>query len=245
MVGGLPSPSEGREALRRQDVGESAATGAAMVYRSSGLGVYAVVVRFSTMPLEKLAMVMNSSQVSGGGQLSKASKIVFAEGPLTPFRTVGRASVVAWFFQYSVMGFIFQLCDRSLSAALGVAPVVYGDQLMARPSDAAMTVGESLRTAGKLCLVPVVAGVSVERQELFFVRIAPGIHRKSILSLLVGPDCRPRPSRAPTAARSTASPRPRPWRPRSGRGTRSGGPAGPRSARTARGTRSWPRRRSA
>ena len=159
MVGGLPSPSEGREALRRQDVGESAATGAAMVYRSSGLGVYAVVVRFSTMPLEKLAMVMNSSQVSGGGQLSKASKIVFAEGPLTPFRTVGRASVVAWFFQYSVMGFIFQLCDRSLSAALGVAPVVYGDQLMARPSDAAMTVGESLRTAGKLCLVPVVAGV--------------------------------------------------------------------------------------
>ena len=27
---------------------------------------------------------------------------------------------------------------------------------------------------------------SVERQELFFVRIAPGIHRKSILSLLVG-----------------------------------------------------------
>ena len=181
MVGGLPSPSEGREALRRQDVGESAATGAAMVYRSSGLGVYAVVVRFSTMPLEKLAMVMNSSQVSGGGQLSKASKIVFAEGPLTPFRTVGRASVVAWFFQYSVMGFIFQLCDRSLSAALGVAPVVYGDQLMARPSDAAMTVGESLRTAGKLCLVPVVAGVSVERQELFFVQIAPGSHQKSIL----------------------------------------------------------------
>ena len=33
-----------------------------------------------------------------------------------------------WFFQYSVMGFIFQLCDRSLSNALSVEPVAYGEQ---------------------------------------------------------------------------------------------------------------------
>ncbi|KAH8055462.1 hypothetical protein JL721_10190 [Aureococcus anophagefferens] len=58
-------------------------------------------------------MIMNSAQVSGSGQLAQASKIVFADGPLTPFRTVGRASIVAWFFQYSVMGFIFQACDRA------------------------------------------------------------------------------------------------------------------------------------
>ena len=34
-----------------------------MWYRSGGLGVYAVAVRFATAPLEKAAMIMNSSQV--------------------------------------------------------------------------------------------------------------------------------------------------------------------------------------
>jgi len=61
--------------------------------------VYAVVVRFVTMPLEKIAMIMNSSQVSGSGQLSQAYRLAFSNGPLTPFRTVGSASIVAWFFQ--------------------------------------------------------------------------------------------------------------------------------------------------
>ena len=37
-----------------------------MCYRSFGLGVYAVGIRFLTMPLEKTAMVMNSSQVRIG-----------------------------------------------------------------------------------------------------------------------------------------------------------------------------------
>ena len=69
--------------------------------------------RYVTMPLERAAMIMNSSQVSGAGQMSQALRIVFGEGPLAPYRTVGTASVVAWFFQYSVMGFVFQLCDRS------------------------------------------------------------------------------------------------------------------------------------
>jgi hypothetical protein len=36
---------------------------------------------------------------------------------------------VAWFLQYSVMGFVFQSCDATLSAAMGVPKVVYGDQL--------------------------------------------------------------------------------------------------------------------
>ncbi|KAH8079593.1 hypothetical protein JL720_9340 [Aureococcus anophagefferens] len=107
----LPSPAEGREKLKAAG-GEQMADPASMAYRSFGLGCYAVVVRYCTMPLEKTAMIMNSAQVSGSGQLAQASKIVFADGPLTPFRTVGRASIVAWFFQYSVMGFIFQACDR-------------------------------------------------------------------------------------------------------------------------------------
>ena len=107
-------------------------------YRSVGLGIYAVVVRYSTMPFEKIAMIMNSSQVSGSNQLQQASRIVFSGGLLTPYRTVGRASIVAWFFQYSVMGFIFQICDRSLSHLMGVRRVVYGAELMEPPKTQAM-----------------------------------------------------------------------------------------------------------
>ena len=36
---------------------------AQMTYRSTGLGFYAIAVRCCTMPLEKLAMIMNSAQV--------------------------------------------------------------------------------------------------------------------------------------------------------------------------------------
>lgn len=85
---------------------DSVAESAKLSYRSGGLGVYAVIVRFATMPLEKVAMVINSSQVRGSNQLSQAWRIAFSDGPLTPFKTVGRASIIAWFFQYSVMGFV-------------------------------------------------------------------------------------------------------------------------------------------
>ena len=67
-------------------------------------------------------LMMNCEQVSGEGQMRQALSIVFKDGLATPFRTVGPASVTAWFFQYSVMGFIFQLCDRALSNALSVEP---------------------------------------------------------------------------------------------------------------------------
>ena len=45
---------------------------AQMSYRSTGLGFYAIAVRCCTMPLEKLAMIMNSAQVSGQGQMRQA-----------------------------------------------------------------------------------------------------------------------------------------------------------------------------
>jgi len=67
------------------------------------------VIRYAGMPLERLAMVLNSSQVSGSGQFSQAANIVFKDGKLAPYRTVGRASIVAWFLQYSVMGCVFQV----------------------------------------------------------------------------------------------------------------------------------------
>lgn len=121
---GLMAAKSGQDALRREGLSEAEVEMAAMSYRSAGLGCYAVVVRFCTMPLEKLAMIANSSQVSSsqGSLLSQAWRITFKDGPLTPFRTVGRASIVAWFLQYSVMGFVFQGCDRVLSHGLPRCP---------------------------------------------------------------------------------------------------------------------------
>lgn len=81
----------------------SIAEPALVTYRSVGIGIFGVVMRFSGMPLEKIALYMNSSQVSGKGQLQQAVRLTFREGALAPYRVVGSASLVAWFFQYSVM----------------------------------------------------------------------------------------------------------------------------------------------
>ena len=77
-------------------------------YRSAGLGLYGALIRFAGMPLEKIALFMNSSQVSGGNQLRQAIHLTFQNGSkrsfFTPYKVVGGTSVVAWFLQYSVMG---------------------------------------------------------------------------------------------------------------------------------------------
>jgi hypothetical protein len=80
-----------------------------ITYRSVGLGVYGALMRFAGMPLEKIALYMNSSQVSGNNQLRQAIQLTFQDGQrgksfLTPYKVVGPASGVAWFLQYSVMG---------------------------------------------------------------------------------------------------------------------------------------------
>ena len=157
----MPTPAEGRAALKAAGCSEAECDGGAMVYRSSGLGVYAVVVRYATMPFEKVAMIANSSQVTtgGGSQLAQAMRITFRESAFGPWLTVGRASIVAWFLQYSVMGFVFQICDASISAALGVDRMPYGDALMARPADAPRAEAVySAKYAAKIVLAPAVAG---------------------------------------------------------------------------------------
>ena len=110
---------------------------AVVTYRSIGLGAYGAVMRTVGMPLEKIAIIMNSSQVSAaksdGARLGMAVKLAFADGPLAPYRVIGRASLVAWMLQYSVMGFVFMLCDTALSKAMRVPRVVYGDELMEPP----------------------------------------------------------------------------------------------------------------
>jgi hypothetical protein len=110
-----------------------------ITYRSVGLGVYGALMRFAGMPLEKIALYMNSSQVSGNNQLRQAIQLTFQDGQrgksfLTPYKVVGPASGVAWFLQYSVMGMVFQICDRALSTALGTQVIPYGSQLMEDPA---------------------------------------------------------------------------------------------------------------
>ena len=112
-----------------RELPESVKAPVQMLYRSSGLGVWGLVLRYAGMPLEKIALFSNSSQVSGKGIIGQAVKLTFADGALAPFKVVGKASAVAWFLQYSVMGFVFQGCDRALSSALGVDLIVYGDDL--------------------------------------------------------------------------------------------------------------------
>jgi len=104
-----------------------------VTYRSVGIGLYGVAMRFLGMPLEKVALYLNSSQVSssrGTSSLRQALHLTFREGYLAPYRVVGPASVLAWFFQYSVMGLAFQFFDHGLSQMLGVKPVYYGTELM-------------------------------------------------------------------------------------------------------------------
>jgi len=158
----MPTPFEGRRALSAAGCSDAQCDGAAMVYRSSGLGVYAVVVRFVTMPLEKVAMIANSAQVKTGegSQLAQAWRITFKEGALGPWRTVGRASIVAWFLQYSVMGFVFQTCDAAISSAMGVDRMPYGEDLMEQPKAPAAEADlfGSAKYAAKTVFAPLTAG---------------------------------------------------------------------------------------
>lgn len=96
----------------RVGVPHSLAEVALVSYRSAGVGAFAVVARFLGMPLEKIALFMNSSSVTGRGQLRQAVALTFRDGLLAPYRVVGSASLVAWFLQYSVMGAAFQTIGK-------------------------------------------------------------------------------------------------------------------------------------
>jgi hypothetical protein len=121
----------------------SVANTALIGYRSVGIGGFGAIMRYIGMPLEKIALYMNSSQVStavaGGGpsQFQQAIALTFREGYLSPYRVVGVNSMTAWFMQYSVMGIAFQFFDTMLSNALQIQPMYYGRELMEPPSSSA------------------------------------------------------------------------------------------------------------
>jgi hypothetical protein len=142
------------------------AKGTLIGYRSAGVGIFGVAMRWAGMPLEKIALFMNSSQVSGSNQFAQSVRLTFQGGMLAPYRVVGPNSIAAWFMQYSVMGMAFQVVDSALSDAMGVRPVCYGDELMEPPSsppsphdgDASFSAGDSARVAFKNILAPLLAG---------------------------------------------------------------------------------------
>lgn len=142
-----------------------------VAYRSIGLGTFGAAMRFAGMPLEKIALFMNSSQVTGKNQFAQSIKLTFEGGALAPYRVVGPASMVAWFMQYSVMGLAFQFFDHALSKGLGVAPVWYGEELMTPPpppssQEKSSSAGGSdhvdasygMKMAAKTILAPILAG---------------------------------------------------------------------------------------
>ena len=133
-----------------------------VAYRSVGIGTFGVVMRFAGMPLEKIALFMNSSQVTGKNQFAQAVKLTFQGGAFSPYRVVGPSSLVAWFMQYSIMGGAFQFFDRLLSKALDVPPVIYGDQLMEPATKVASTQSQDasyhIKSTTKTILAPVLSG---------------------------------------------------------------------------------------
>jgi hypothetical protein len=126
-------------------------------YRSVGIGVFGATMRYIGMPLEKIALYINSSQVSvetttttttagsrrPPSQFQQAIHLTFREGMLAPYRVVGPASIMAWFLQYSVMGIAFQFFDQMLSNMLQVRPMYYGRELMEPPPTTVACTSES------------------------------------------------------------------------------------------------------
>lgn len=153
---------------------ESIHSATMIIYRSAGLGLYGAAIRFLGMPLEKVALYMNSSQVSGDHQLKQAIRLTFQNGKvggagrssfLAPYKVVGPASGVAWFLQYSVMGMIFQVVDKAMSRTMGISPMPYGAQLMEEVTsseDGQEKSGDlliALKSYSKMILAPAIAGM--------------------------------------------------------------------------------------
>lgn len=171
-------------------------SGLRMGYRSVGLGLFGATMRFIGMPLEKMALFMNSAQVSSGkGSLAQAVNLTFEKGIFTPYRVVSPTSGVAWFLQYSVMGMVFQSVDKALSHFMDVPLMPYGSELMKDPrhdiisSTASQqnmiessTLSDSLKMGTKIILAPILSGtiesVVANRAE---VQRYYGIHKLSQL----------------------------------------------------------------
>lgn len=129
-----------------------------VVYRSAGLGIWGTVLRMVGMPLEKIALTVNSSQVSGRSQFTQACNIVFRDGWLAPYRVITPRSIFAWYVQFSIMGFSFQIADRALATALNISTCPTGDEVVTRSFDTSeIDIAYTAKTAIKLVTAPILA----------------------------------------------------------------------------------------
>eukprot|EP00557_Chaetoceros_sp_GSL56_P002025 CAMPEP_0176496044 /NCGR_PEP_ID=MMETSP0200_2-20121128/10989_1 /TAXON_ID=947934 /ORGANISM="Chaetoceros sp., Strain GSL56" /LENGTH=375 /DNA_ID=CAMNT_0017893981 /DNA_START=201 /DNA_END=1329 /DNA_ORIENTATION=- len=160
-------------ATQNDELPESVHSASMIAYRSAGLGLYGAVIRYLGMPLEKIALYMNSSQVSGDNQLRQAIRLTFQNGKmggrssfLTPYKVVGPASGI-------VRVVLTVLCDghdlpgggQSYEPNDGIAPMPYGPQLMEEVKNEEASQEESvdllitLKSCSKIILVPAIAGM--------------------------------------------------------------------------------------
>jgi hypothetical protein len=157
----IPTRKSSNEIAAEHGIPMSVAQPTLVAYRSVGIGVFGAVMRWAGMPLEKIALYMNSSQVSGKNQLGQAIRLTFQDGALAPYKVVGPASVTAWFMQYSIMGVAFQFFDQSLSNLMGVRQMYYGAELMEPPDDNQnnenLSPGYNMKFAVKTFISPVLA----------------------------------------------------------------------------------------
>jgi hypothetical protein len=152
---------------RNIELPESVQGATLIAYRSIGLGLYGASIRFVGMPLEKIALFMNSAQVSGECQIRQALHLTFQDGKggrslLSPYSVVGPASGIAWFLQYSVMGMVFQVVDKGLSESMGLPVMPYGSQLMEDPKndvEQSTDVLATMKSCSKILLAPAIAGM--------------------------------------------------------------------------------------
>jgi hypothetical protein len=176
-----------------------------VTYRSIGIGCFGAFMRFVGMPLEKIALYMNSTQVSGRNPLQQAVRLTFNQGALTPYRVVGVSSFTAWFLQYSVMGVAFQFFDQTLSELFGVDRMYYGHELMQPHTPVAHeSTMYHVRSGVKTVLSPMLAGClesfvsnRAEVQRFYGTKFASIVkeHQVSTFRRLAGPAFLPNVSR--------------------------------------------------
>jgi hypothetical protein len=144
----------------KEDISDDVIRYIKVCYRSSGIGAFGVVMRWAGMPLEKIALFMNSSQVKGPNPFRQSVQLTFQDGIIAPYKVVKAPSIVAWFFQYSVMGLAFQVFDQSLSNALGVRPMYYGSEIMEPPEhdENGYSTEDTFKVILKTTLAPILSG---------------------------------------------------------------------------------------
>jgi len=164
----VPSQVTGKSQETTNELPSELQRAVLVVYRSFGLGIWGCVLRSAGMPLEKVALEANSGRVSGNGsQLMQAIKQVYARGFADPFLCITTRSLRAWFLQYGMMGFTFQLLDIGLSRVLGVPSQPIGPQVFMKQDTETSSSGKNSVDVGLMIFKGVAAPLLAGGVESF------------------------------------------------------------------------------